>query len=194
MAHDKDHHEDEQARDVSYISNEEVAHEESDVKIRPIVWFLVWLTVAAIIIHLLMAGLYNVLEDRVEAEQGEPSPMASEREIIPPEPRLQLAPTDPAQGSPRFREDHPLNDLRKLRAEEEAKLKGHAFDPATGTARIPIEEAKELVLRSGALNQPAAEGTGSQRAGDQRPSRSSSGRLPERIEPQSQQKTGGHNH
>lgn len=196
MAHDRDHHEDEELRDVSHIQNEDVAHEESDVKIRPIVWFMVWLTVAAVVIHLLMAGLYKVLEDREEAAQGQPSPMASERQVIPSEPRLQLAPTDQNQGSPRFREDHPLNDLKKLRADEEAKLEGYAVDPATGTARIPIEEAKELLLHSGALNQPhsqpgepRSQGSGMQQhVGDKRPSRSSAGRLPEKIEPQ-QQKT-----
>lgn len=195
MAHDRRHHEDEELPDVSHISNEDVAHEESDVKIRPIVWFLVWLSVATVVIMLLMSGLFSVLEKRVQSEQGEPSPMASEREVIPPEPRLQLAPTERTQGSPRFQQDHPLNDLKKLHEDERAKLEGYSVDQASGTARIPIKEAKELLLRSGALNKPAAghseqaaQGSSAKHARDNRPSRSSAGRLPENLSP-AQQKT-----
>jgi hypothetical protein len=156
MAHDKHSHRDE-LPNVSHISNEETRHEESDVRIRPIVMFMVWLSVAAVVIHLLMAGLYNMLENREESKQGAPSPMASERNVIPPEPRLQLAPTEQNQGSPRFIEDHPLMDMKKLREEESQRLNGFGWvDQGAGVAKIPIGDAKRLLLESGALRSRAA--------------------------------------
>jgi hypothetical protein len=173
MAHDERIAHEDDLQDVSHIQNEDVSHEESDVKIRPIVMFMFWLTVAAIVIHLLMAGLYKVLDEREETAKGKDSPMAAERQVIPPEPRLQLAPTDKNQGSPRFIEDHPLNDIRKLRADEDAKMHSYEADPNTGTARIPIEDAKNLLLESGAMGQQTM---AQPLVGDNRPSRSNSGR------------------
>ena len=181
MAHDREHTHKGDLPDVSHLSNEDVSHEKTDVKIRPIVMFLVWLTVGAIVIHLLMAGLYKILDDREKETEGKASPMASERQVIPPEPRLQLAPTEKEQGAPRFREDHPLNDMKKLREDEAAKMHSYQVDPATGLARIPIEDAKHLLVESGQIVQP---GQDRPAVGDQRPSRSNSGRGGVKVEQQ----------
>ena len=51
--------------DTSFIKNPDVAHEETDVSIRPIVWFMVWLTVASAVVMLLMKGMYVYLDTRV---------------------------------------------------------------------------------------------------------------------------------
>src|SRR5690349_5887825 len=80
--------------DTSFIKNPDVAHEESDVKIRPIAWFLVWLSVATAVVMLLMVGLYRFLDDQAnKADARQRSPLAGERSPIPPKPLLQMAPT-----------------------------------------------------------------------------------------------------
>ena len=65
-----------------------------------------------------------------------PSPLAeANARRLPPEPRLQTAPND---------------DMRTLRAREDAVLSGYGpADRATGTARIPIDRAIEILARTG---------------------------------------------
>src|SRR5882762_5900794 len=82
--------------DVSYIKNVDVTHEVSDVYVPGIVKFLVALTVLTIATFILMWGFFRVLKN----QETEPprSPMAlTEKDRLPPEPRL--------QGAPGFSED-----------------------------------------------------------------------------------------
>ncbi|HXG93302.1 MAG TPA: hypothetical protein VNN73_13215 [Blastocatellia bacterium] len=181
MAHDDTHHDDE-LPDVSYIKNADVSHEESDVRIRPIAWFMIGLVVAVAIIHLLMAGLYGLLEKR-ERKEEKPSPFAAERNPIPPEPRLELAPQVVNQPNPNYIENQPLNNMPKLRAREDQILETYGWiDQASGTVHIPIEDAKQLFLqnqKNEAAQTAAKQGTtppAVQPRGDRRPSRSNSGR------------------
>lgn len=143
---DKDfHHGDE--IDTSRVENATVHHERSDVRVKPIALFLVWLTVAAVVIHLLMAGLYKVFVEREKEAGRSDYPLGSERQTIPHEPRLQLAPEEKGQKAPNFVEQHPLNDMKKLRAEEDDKLRNYEWaDDSKQSVRIPIEDAKRIVL------------------------------------------------
>src|ERR1044071_3270997 len=85
------HHDDE--LDTSFIKNPDVAHEESDVSIRPIAWFMAWLTIATAVVMLLMVGLYRYLDNQANKQDAEQrSPLAGDRNPIPPQPVLQLAP------------------------------------------------------------------------------------------------------
>jgi hypothetical protein len=107
-----------------------------------ILWrFLFWLTVAAVIIHLGIAVLFNLfVEQRVErtapryplaAPQGERLSPAQEVDRIP-EPRLQ-----------RF----PRADIMNFRLGEDAALQGYGWvDKAAGTVHIPIQDAMRLML------------------------------------------------
>ena len=62
-------------------------------------------------------------------------------ERLPPEPRLQLAPGH---------QIHPLDDLKRLRADEDALLHSYGWvDRNAGIVHIPIERAKELLVRRG---------------------------------------------
>src|SRR5437899_1860010 len=77
--------------DVSYIKNVEVGHETSDVKVGGIVKFIVALGVLMGASCLLLWGMFRALESRVK--ESPRSPMAqTEKERLPPEPRLQAAP------------------------------------------------------------------------------------------------------
>jgi hypothetical protein len=128
--------------------------ESSDLNIRPIVWFLVSLTVSTIVIFALMTGLFDVFESRVKKAEGKPSPLAGERERIAPEPRLQLAPSriEQVEGKegPDLQDDHPLVEMARIRGEENAKLNSYSWvDEKNGVVRIPIDEAKKLLLKRG---------------------------------------------
>src|SRR3982074_283010 len=82
--------------DVSYIKNVDVTHEVSDVYVSGIVKFLVGLSVLTIATFILTWGLFRSLAHN--ATEPRPSPMAlTEKDRLPPEPRL--------QGAPGFAED-----------------------------------------------------------------------------------------
>jgi hypothetical protein len=131
-----------------------VGHEASAMSIGPIVWFLISLSIGTVVICLLMAGLFDSFEKNVKDEEGNASPLASERLKLPPEPRLQLAPSTTEQletrQPPNLKSDTPLQEMKHLREEENKKLSGYGWvDEKAGVVRIPIEEAKKRLLQSG---------------------------------------------
>jgi flagellar biosynthesis/type III secretory pathway M-ring protein FliF/YscJ len=131
-----------------------VGHEASELKIGPVVWFVIGLSVATIVIGLLVAGLFSTLGKREESSSASPSPLAGERQKLPPEPRLQLAPStvEQLEGNkpPNLKQDHPLQEMKRLRAEEERTLNSYGWvDEKAGTVRIPIDEAKKRLLEKG---------------------------------------------
>src|SRR5438067_180234 len=79
--------------DVSYITNPDVAHEESDVAVRPLLWFVGGLTFFTIVVSVVVLLMFIYFQRREEAQELEASPLARQgKERLPPEPRLQLAP------------------------------------------------------------------------------------------------------
>lgn len=135
-------------------ANNATGHEGSELNIAPVVWFLVGLSVATVVIFLLMAGLFDALSGRERKASGAPSPLAGERQKLPPEPRLQLAPSSVEQieGNmpPNLKEDHPLQEMKHLREEEQKKLNSYGWvDEKAGVVRIPIDEAKKQLLEKG---------------------------------------------
>src|ERR1700674_4505935 len=77
--------------DVSYIKNVDVPPEVSDVYISGIARFVVALSILMIGSFLLAWGMFRVFDARIKEPQR--SPMAlSDKERLPPEPRLQGAP------------------------------------------------------------------------------------------------------
>lgn len=128
--------------------------ESSTLNIGPVVWFLVCLAAGAAITFVLMGGLFNLFESRVEKKEGNPSPLAGERERIAPEPRVQLAPSriEQVEGreSPNVKTDHPLVEMERVQKEESEKLNSYSWiDEKNGIVRLPINEAKKLLLKSG---------------------------------------------
>jgi len=100
--------------DVSHIKNVDVVHETSDINVAAVFKFVLFLTVMFIAVYVLMWALLRLFNARAQREP-EPGPMAmTERERLPPAPRLQLAPG--------FAED-----LRKVANVQDV---GRASDPA----------------------------------------------------------------
>lgn len=130
----------------------ELGHEVESIHIKPLIYFFVWLGLATAIVCLLMWVLFGFFRERAEADDPPPSPLAEERQSIPPQPRLQLAPNEPGQEKPDLLKEHPLEELKSMRADEEKKIKEYNWiDEKAGVVRLPIERAKELLLERGGL-------------------------------------------
>lgn len=108
-------------------------YEHTDASIWIVAKFLIWLAVAAAIIHVGLALLFGLFaEQRVERAEPRYPLAAGEGERLPLEPRLQ-----------RF----PREDILNFRLGEEAVLQNYGWiDKAAGTVHIPIEEAMRLTL------------------------------------------------
>ena len=150
--------------DVAHIQNPDVSHEKSDVNVRSIIMFAVGLFIFGVIVHVLMWLMFNYMESQARKSDPPPRPMAlTEKERIPPEPRLQSA---PGFGVSVGEGKEPINlQLREPQAEysEMRKIWDNDLqglpDPRTGLTSVPIDEAKKQVLQSGQLKaRPQADG------------------------------------
>ena len=164
--------------DTSHIQNIDVTHEVSDVYIGGIARFVVGLLILIVVSFVLMFAMFRLLQSRsVEAEKPR-SPMAlSEKERLPPEPRL--------QGAPGFSEDleksaaakseagpgvssaitgkapalkDPMWEIRVVRDQWDDVLKNGPVDQNGKRYGMPIEQAKQEVLKQ-LTAQPQSKGS-----------------------------------
>jgi hypothetical protein len=131
-------------------------HEASTIHIGGIIWFLAGLSVAVVFVGWLMSAVLMRFEGREERAELEsrPSPFAAERPNLPPEPRLQLAPNSEEQIArnepPNLKTQHPLEEMKELRQNWDRQLHSYAWvDEKAGVVRLPIEDAKRLLLERG---------------------------------------------
>jgi hypothetical protein len=116
--------------------NPAVVHEESDVNVRAILGYGIGLMAIAAVVHLFLWWLLGMYTRQAERAQAQAYPLAAEQQ-------QQLPP------SPRFQEN-PQQDMRELRARQQALLEGYAWvNRDGGVARIPIEEAMRMVVERG---------------------------------------------
>ncbi|HEV8523882.1 MAG TPA: hypothetical protein VGQ71_05235 [Terriglobales bacterium] len=117
------------------IRNPGVSYEHSDANLLTVVWFLLALTVAAIVIHLALAGMYRYFQIREGKLEQAPTPYLRGERPPTPEPRLQ---PDPAA------------DWQTFHASELQKLNSYGWvDQRAGIARIPIDRAMDLLVERG---------------------------------------------
>jgi hypothetical protein len=123
----------------------QVGHETTDAEARPILNFLLFLTVFSVIVAVLMVVFYNYLERREAAEKTARYPMAAGRDRpLPPPPRLQ---------------NYPFDDIKDLRRSEERLLQRYQWvDQSSGVVRIPIDRAMDLVAERGLPHRTAKPG------------------------------------
>jgi hypothetical protein len=127
-------------RDTTAGNRGAAAHEPNTVNIPGVVKFLAWLSVVIVIAALLMWGLLHYFDARKAQEAPPSSPLATGVRL-PPEPRLQGAPG--SAGSP-------AEDIRQFREREDQALDSYGWiDRQNGVIRIPIEQAKQLILQRG---------------------------------------------
>lgn len=111
-----------------------LGHEVSDAHFRPIVIFLVALSVLVVIAFSLMVWMFDYLEHRAEVADRQPSALA-DRTALPPEPRLQVV---------------PRVELQQYKEEVTHQIESYEWiDKDAGVVRIPIERAIELIAERG---------------------------------------------
>ena len=161
-----------------------MTHEESDVNVRGILIFVAGLFVLMGVTLLLMYYMLNFFEAQERRREPQPGPMAfTEKERIPPEPRLQSAPGFQAEGQ-NLELREPQAEIKVIRKRWDEVLQNGSTDEQTGTrTAIPIKDAMKQVIEQNALKSRPAEGNQQQQATDQlgeMPSDSSSGRMMEK--------------
>jgi len=124
------------------IHNPGVHHEEGDLNVTPVYKFLLWLGIGMVMIYFLVYGIMKWNDARMEKQSAVVSHIPKAKsEQLPPEPRLQLA---PGHG------EHPLDEGIMYRDSVMHALETYAMiNKATGTVRIPIDRAKEVLLQKG---------------------------------------------
>jgi hypothetical protein len=135
----------------SSIENPDVLHEESDVRVRPLVWSAVWLSVATAVVMLIVWGMFRYMDGEAKKQdERERSPLADQRNPIPPAPRLQIGPTAAGQTAPDITNNSPLSEIIAVRREEKLKLENYTWlDQSKGVVELPIDRAKDLAIERG---------------------------------------------
>ena len=119
------------------LHNEDVAHEHSDVDIRPLLMLAFGLAAVTGFVMLLMIGMFNVLESQAAKNDPVLSPHAIPSGQLPPQPRIQDNVNEPAV-------------LNKLRMSEEERLTTYGWTDISKTnARLPIAEAMKKLVHDG---------------------------------------------
>lgn len=140
-------HTDPQSAGHGPLQNPEVAHEESDVNVRALAGFVVALFVVAAIVHVLMWGLLVWFQK--EAAENDPivSPLARPAADMPSS--LVNNPFFGPTEGPQLLTNEP-SVLQKHRQTEADALGTYGWvDEKTRVARIPIGEAKKLIVQRG---------------------------------------------
>jgi len=151
--------------DVSYIKNVDVTHETSDVQVAGIAKFVIGLSVLMVAAGLLVWVMFTSFASRTK-EPERPKMALSDKERLPPEPRLQGAPgfaeelqksatptmTESGvlatpEGSPHPKV--PQWEISLLRDQWNDVLEHGPIDQNGQRYGMPIEKAKEEVLKQG---------------------------------------------
>lgn len=124
----------------------EKGYEQNIIGLKGIIYFAGGLFLLIVITFALMWSLLRVMRDQAEETKGAVGPMVmSEKESLPPEPRLQAAPgfgVESQDGRVNLELRAPQAEYRELRAQWDEILKKGEVDPKTGTQiTMPIDEA-----------------------------------------------------
>ena len=178
--------------DVSHIHNVDVTHEASDVSTSGILKFVIGLTVLTIVVYIVVWLLFDFMNAKAVKREQEtpPGPMAlSEKERLPPEPRLQAAPgfgEDLTQtsgaGSARMPRD-PMWEIRELRSLWADNLEHGLRDQTGKIVGLPIDEAMKRIVETRSLPVRPNAQAGAQNGGESLPTAASPGPVLE-VRPQ----------
>jgi len=135
------------------IVNPETHHEKSDVNVRALIWFVVIFIAFAIVTHIFLWLMFKYFAGLARGATNSPLTSLS-RSVdanVPPVPRLQPFQTRGTDGvvmAPNA--STPAVDMTLMRAEQDKALTEPGWvDKEKGIARIPIEDAKRLVVQRG---------------------------------------------
>jgi hypothetical protein len=133
------------------LFNPETHHESSDVPTRPLFWAMVFFAAFSVVSAFLVLFLYKAFANG-ERNAGEP-PMTSlarpaNADVPQNQPLLQPFPKkDQHDEALAPNGNTPVTDLQDMRRSEDAILHSYGYvDKQQGLVRIPIDQAKDLVL------------------------------------------------
>ena len=148
------------------VGDRKHAHETSDVNIRAIIGFGIFLAVSGIVLHIALLGFYRVLDHIAEQRNPEPNPMMVQ--AAPPQHRGGMMQTgtmtaeteeETAQrlnktfggnaNTPMLQVDD-VRDMNMMRKMQTTQMEEYQWiNKDTGSVRIPIERAMELIAQRG---------------------------------------------
>ena len=133
--------------------NEEAEFERRDLAAKPIILFLVSLTVGCLLVALLLKGMYSYLDARENRSQPALNPLVQQTRT---DTRL-VTPGDVAKfPEPHLETDEP-REITAFRMREEQTLHSYGWvDHSAGVVRIPIDRAMELLAQRGLPTRPQA--------------------------------------
>ncbi|HUP64376.1 MAG TPA: hypothetical protein VM557_03750 [Thermoanaerobaculia bacterium] len=139
--------------DTRKTLNVEIHHEQRDVDIRAILFFIAGFAVFAIVVHVLLWFHFDFMRRSERDPDLLPVSLIGEgRQVLPPGPRLQPFP-NPSQADGRALsplQTNPPYDMEQMRKQEAEWLAGYGWvNQGTGTVRIPIDQAMDLALQRG---------------------------------------------
>jgi hypothetical protein len=141
QTHDE-HHARHGHHDHDGLYNEDVAHEDTDVNIRQLIGYTTGLVVLSLVAAAIVLGVFNLLDSQAAKNDPVLSPLVAPAGQLPPEPRLV--------------EHEPLVLEKHHESEADVLEKYGWVDQAAGIARVPIDEAKKLLLHKGLPVRPGA--------------------------------------
>lgn len=127
------------------------AYEGNEIQLKGIIGFGVGLFLLIVVTFGLMWAFLNVLKDATRESADAKNPMAmSDKERLPPEPRLQAAPgfgVDSDKGRVNLELMGPQAEYREMKKQWNHQMEFGMKDEKTGmVTMMPIEEAKEKLL------------------------------------------------
>jgi hypothetical protein len=125
-------------------------YEQNDIGLKGILYFGGGLLVLMVVTFFLMSLLLNVMKEQM-SDKDETGPMTmSDKERLPPEPRLQSAPgfgVDSPNGRVNLELRASQEEYREIRKEWDQIIRNGEVDPKTGMMiAMPIDVAKEKFL------------------------------------------------
>jgi len=133
--------------------NEEPEFEREDLGAKPVILFLVGLTVGCLLVALLLKGMFSYLDARENRNQPALNPLVQQTRSD----LRSVAPGDIAKfPEPRLETDEP-REIRAFRVQEEQRLHSYGWvDQPAGVVRIPIDRAMDLLAQRGLPTRPQA--------------------------------------
>ncbi len=133
--------------------NEQAEFEREDLAAKPVILFLVGLTVGCLLVALLLKGMYSYLDANENRHQPALNPLVQQTNAD----TRSVAPGDITKfPQPRLETNEP-GEINEFRLHEEETLHSYGWvDQPSGVVRIPIDRAMELLAQRGLPTRPQA--------------------------------------
>jgi hypothetical protein len=132
--------------------------EGAGIKARPILLFLAILAVATAFVFVIVRGLEYAFDRMNRSEQGTAATevrLPEAQRKLPPEPRLQGAPGRGSTRDTNVPSALPLDEMREYRTLMNEQANEYGWQrKEEGVARIPIEDAKAMIIKQGLPQMP----------------------------------------